>query len=133
MALLFLTIVGRPVTKKNSLRRLQRGVRTFTVPSAAHETWVGHAVPQLQAQWNGALRDYDGDLRAAMAGPVNLSAQVFRDRDVGDLGNYLAAVCDALEGAGVVADDKLIQGFDGSRLKIDRENPRVEIMLTPMR
>ncbi len=61
-----------------------------------------------------------------------MNAQIFRERNVGDLGNYLAAICDALESAGVVINDKWIQSFDGSRLSLDRDNPRVEIVLSEM-
>ena len=64
--------------------------------------------------------------------PVNLCATVYRAKNVGDLGNYLAAVCDALEKAGVVENDRLIGGFDGSRLLTDPKRPRVEIALRPL-
>jgi Holliday junction resolvase RusA-like endonuclease len=123
-----LVIEGSPRTKKNGLRRIKRGRRVFTVPSAAHEAWEAIAVPQLQRGLQRyAYPDYDWNRR------VNMSAQVFRDRDVGDLLNFLAAVSDALERAGVVADDKLIVSVDGSRLRLDRKRPRVEIELTEAR
>jgi hypothetical protein len=32
----------------------------------------------------------------------------------------------------VLADDRQIASWDGSRLLIDRENPRVELEVTPM-
>ena len=124
------TIEGAPRTKKNSLRRIRRGRRTFTVPSAAHEAWLAHAVPQLRRQWHPRAEDTSLDL--AVDVPVNMRALVYRDRAVGDLLNYLAAISDALEAAGVVADDKLLLGLDGSRLLLDRKRPRVEIELTPL-
>lgn len=124
-----LVIEGAPRTKKNSLRRIRRGRHTFTVPSAAHEAWEASAVPQLMAQFRAWARGLP------MGTPVdfvlNMRALVYRDRAVGDLLNYLAAVSDALERAGVVADDKLIVSVDGSRMHIDRDRPRVEIELTP--
>lgn len=117
-----LTILGPPRTKKNSLRRIKRGNRIFTVSSEAHQAWEQSASLQLKATrgWQQANV------------PVSLRALVYRDRNVGDLGNYLAAICDALERAGVVLNDRLIQSFDGSRLLLDKVNPRVEIDLEAM-
>lgn len=133
-----LVIEGAPRTKKNGLRRIKRGRRVFTVPSAAHEAWEALAIPQLRMQYGRVLRyvGVDHGRGAITTGtgplesPLNMRAQVYRDRDVGDLLNYLAAVSDALERAGVVADDKLIVSVDGSRLLLDRKRPRVEIELT---
>lgn len=130
-------IEGAPRTKKNSLRRIRRGRRTFTVPSAAHEAWEAKALPQLRGQLartctfvshDRGIVKYGGKLTE----PLNMRALVYRERGGrADLLNYLAAVSDALEHAGIVADDKLIVAVDGSRLRIDRKRPRVEIELTP--
>lgn len=119
-----LVIKGAPRTKKNSLRRLKRGRRVFTVPSAAHEAWEAIAVAQLRGQ---AARLCPAPLDA----PVNMRALVYRERaGRTDLLNYLSAISDALERAGIVTDDKLVAALDGSRLMVDRERPRVEITLT---
>lgn len=123
-----LVIEGAPRTKKNSLRRIKRGRRVFTVPSAAHEAWEMLAIHQLARQVRIA-RELGGDIRHYW--PLNMRALVYRERNVGDLLNYLAAVSDALERAAVVSDDKLIVSVDGSRLLLDRARPRVEIELTP--
>jgi len=120
-------IEGAPRTKKNSLRRIRRGRRTFTVPSAAHEAWAASAIPQLRAQ---RPKGMGGGLPVFM-GDVTLRALVYRERSgTADLLNYLAAVSDALEAAGVLADDKLVASVDGSRLLLDRARPRVEVELT---
>src|ERR1017187_7823878 len=63
---------------------------------------------------------------------VNVCALIYRARAVGDLDNYLHAVGDALQKAGVLANDKQIEGWDHSRKLIDRECPRVEIEITPL-
>lgn len=118
-------ILGVPRTKKNSLRRIRRGVRTFTVSSEAHRGWEQYAILQLRQQ----LHRYRG--RTFHEGQRwNMKAIVYRDRDVGDLLNYLAAISDVLENAAAVADDKQIIAVDGSRLSLDRARPRVEIELT---
>jgi len=44
----------------------------------------------------------------------------------------LAAISDALEAGGVLADDVLVESVDGSRILYDRARPRVEIELDPM-
>lgn len=119
-----LVIIGKPITKKNSLRRIRRGKRTLSIPSAAHEKWAGEAERQLREQ-HAEWEPYDF--------PVNLCAIVYRaTRGRADLNNYLAAICDVLEKAKVVEDDALVAGFDGSRLRYDKTRPRVEIELGPL-
>jgi Holliday junction resolvase RusA-like endonuclease len=134
-------IKGAPRTKKNSLRRIKRGRRVFTVPSLAHEAWAVVAIAQLRRQYQPDVVRWIGVDNAAGAvtsgkGPivtdVNMRAIVYRERaGRADLLNFLAAVSDALEAAGVLKDDKQVASVDGSRLRIDRQRPRVEIELTP--
>lgn len=123
MMKLSFTILGAPRTKKNSQRIAKTSVgRPFILQSRASDAWSKAAIIQLRSQL----------ARAPIAVPVNLRALVYRDRAVGDLGNYLAGICDVLEAATVVVNDKWILGFDGSRLLIDRVRPRVEIELTSL-
>lgn len=135
-------IEGPPRTKKNSLRimRGRRG-RPFVAQSAQAERWEESAILQLRIQlgsnvYIGAVDHGRGSVEIGsypIAVPVNLRALVYRARaGRADLLNYLAAVSDALERAGVVADDQLVAGVDGSRLLVDRQRPRVEIELEPM-
>ena len=126
-----LVVIGPPRTKKNSLRVMRgKGGRPFVAQSREACAWEEIAILQLQAQ--RARFDARSPVPLPWVVPANLRALVYRDRAVGDLGNYLAAVCDALERAGIVANDRLVAGFDGSRLLVDRKNPRVEIELTEM-
>jgi hypothetical protein len=133
-------IMGAPRTKKNSAQIARtRDGRMFIVQSEPLKKWTADARVQLQAAWGR---------RPALEHGVNLCATFYRDKDIGDLGNYLAALCDvlqrqrkyikaartwAVEWPGIVADDRLILGFDGSRLKVDRDRPRVELTLTSLR
>jgi Holliday junction resolvase RusA-like endonuclease len=120
-------VVGRPATKSNhqSIMRGKKG-RPFVMQSAQYRAWEELAVAQLRGQARGrTFSDW-------ITRPMNLRAIVYRDRNIGDLGNYLKAICDVLERAGIVENDRLIMGFDGSRLLIDRENPRVEVELSPL-
>lgn len=117
------TIIGTPFTKKNSQRiiRNKRTGRPLVIQSKQSRVWENTAILQLQSAWRG---------RPPLTGPVSMAARVYRARAVGDIGNFLAAICDAIERAGVVVNDKQIVNFDGSRLDVDRVNPRVEVVLT---
>ena len=126
-----LTILGPPRTKKNHQRIIRVKGRPVIVQAKTAEGWEASAVAQLREQHESAKRWGLGLRPGLEKMPRSLRALVYRDRKVGDLGNYLAAVCDALERAGVVENDRLIQSFDGSRLLIDRANPRVELEITP--
>ena len=116
------TILGAPRTKKTSNRIVtrKRDGRQFVIPSSANESWTKTAVLQLRSQRKVPPLDV----------PVNLAATVYREKNLGDLIGYLQAIADALETAEVVTNDRLIVGFDGSRMAKDAANPRVEIALT---
>lgn len=115
-------VEGAPVTKKNSLRVLKnrRTGKRFVAQSVQHNSWAEKAVWQLKAQRWGMK---------AISAPVNMAAVVYREKATGDLLNYLAAVSDALEKAGIVENDRLIVSLDGSRMAKDKARPRVEIEL----
>ncbi len=127
---MILTILGAPVTKKNSQRILRgRGGRPFVSASSQYKAWANTAILQLQAQYRRASL---GDKLAVLqCDPVNVRALIYRARRVGDANNYYAAIADVLEAAGVVENDRLCVSWDGSRMLIDRHVPRVEITLTP--
>jgi Holliday junction resolvase RusA-like endonuclease len=122
-----LIVIGAPRTKKGHTKIVKvRGV-TRIVQSDAHDAWAEPAILQMQAAHRRM-----GPAFPAYAMPVNLNAQIYRDRETGDLNNYLGAIADALERAGVVVNDKWIRGHDGSRLHVDAKNPRIELELTPL-
>jgi Holliday junction resolvase RusA-like endonuclease len=113
-------IHGPPRTKKNHQRIGQVRGRPAIFQARSSENWEKQAVSTLLDQ--RISRGWE------MANwPVSMRALVYRDRAVGDLLNYLAAISDALEGAGIVSDDKWIVSVDGSRLFKDAKNPRVEV------
>jgi Holliday junction resolvase RusA-like endonuclease len=118
-----LIIFGAPRTKKNHSRVVRAGRRLRLLPSAAHERWARSAIPQLRSQWHAP----------PLVTPVAVKATFYRERNVGDLVNYLQALADALEAAGVVANDRLIASWDGSRLLKDAASPRIEVEITTER
>ena len=70
-----------------------------------------------------------------LAGPVNVRCLYYMPtRRRVDLTNLLEATDDILVRAGVLADDcaSVVAGHDGSRVLLDRQRPRVEIVITEM-
>ena len=65
--------------------------------------------------------------------PINLKCIFYvRDNRRRDLANYLEAIQDILVKYEVLKDDNynIIYSLDGTRMYIDKENPRVEIEIT---
>ena len=52
-----------------------------------------------------------------------------------DLVNLLEATCDILVHTGVLEDDnsRIVTGHDGSEVRYDKENPRVEIEISEVK
>lgn len=118
-----LTILGPPVTKSNHQKIIQVRGRPMVIQSAPYRKWEKSALEQLARLL---------PLAPATAAPVSLKAIFYRERRTGDLGNYLKALCDVIERAGLIENDRLIHSFDGSRLAWDKTNPRVEFEVMPM-
>lgn len=113
------TITGCPRTKKNSPQiRRGSGGRRYVAPSDAYTAY------QDTAGWQ--LRRPDEPL----AGRYNVQVLYYMDtmRRV-DLTNLLEATCDILTHYGVLEDDnsRIVASHDGSRVLLDRDNPRAEI------
>lgn len=119
-----LVLWGPPRTKKNHRRRLMVKGQVKYVP------------PQAWCDWRDRVRDL-GMIPAEGLPlpdqPYNCAALFFRDRDVGDLSGFQEGLADVLEEVGVLSNDKWIQGWDGSRLYVDRACPRVELIVSPVR
>lgn len=65
--------------------------------------------------------------------PINLKCIFYKDRAYrSDLAGYLQAVQDVLVKAGVLEDDNtyIVETVDGSKVELDRENPRIEVTIT---
>lgn len=113
------TIPGNPVTKKNHQRILKtRDGRSFVAPSAQYKEY------EEQSGWFVPKEGIDY--------PVNVKCVYYMatERRV-DLVNLLESTCDILVKYGCVQDDhsKIIVSHDGSRVLLDRTNPRVEVTI----
>lgn len=111
---------GAPRSKKNSQRIVRVRGRVLIVQSKSYVAYERACLWQLRATWQ----------RPPIDGWVGCAAIFYRDRDVGDLNNYTAALADILEKAGVLVNDRLIRSWDGSRVDKDPARPRVEVLLT---
>ena len=124
------TIQGNPVPKKNSMRPIRtRDGRTMLLQAQRYLDYDKSAKLQLSQQRNNiagfACIDY----------PVNVQCIFFRgDRRRTDLVNLENSICDILTEAKIISDDNynIVAGMDGSRVYYDKDNPRVEITITPI-
>jgi len=116
-----LVINGRIPSKKNSLRRIMRGGRVFTVPSAQFEQWNKTATDQIFNQPKFA---------PFKPNAVNLEFYMPDARRT-DLTNKAESIMDLLVDCGVIADDcwQVISEIVLKCNGIDRVRPRCEIVL----
>ena len=127
------TINGNPVTKKNSQQILVNRAtgRPFISPSKKYKEYEANAIADLMEQGVKNFTDFDFPIDV----PVNVSCQYFMGtkRKV-DLCNLIEASLDILVKAGVLDDDNctIVARHDESEVRYDKNNPRVEIDITPI-
>lgn len=117
---LTITIPGTPITKKNSQQLVYAG-RPMIIPSKAYKDYrkacLAYIPPETKLGIDSAV-----NLRCVYYMPTRRRV---------DLCNLLEATCDILVDAGVLKDDnsQIVAAHDGSRVDLDREQPRVEITI----
>lgn len=129
------TIFGPPRTKKNSsnIAKNRSTGQMFLAPDKAKAAWEKMAVDTLRTQLRPTttvVRKIKGrlvEVPVQFTGPVHVTALFYREKNLGDTCGFYQALGDALEKSGVLANDRQIEYFDGSRRLIDRKNPRVEV------
>jgi Holliday junction resolvase RusA-like endonuclease len=122
-----ITLPGRPITKKNSVQIIQnkRTGKRLVIPSSAYiqyETDCMYFIPGNYRSLNLAV-------------PCNVKCLYYMPtHGKVDLANLIEATTDILKKAGVLFDDncEIVAGHDGSRCFYSKENPRVEITITPL-
>lgn len=118
-----ITLYGDPRTKKNSLRIVRTGKYSKVLPSKAYTQYEADCLRQMLF-----------DPARLINTPVNVRCLYFmKTRRKVDLGNLQAATLDILVKGLVLADDNsnVVKAMDGSRVFTDKDNPRVEIEITP--
>ena len=119
------TLPIKPRTKKNSSSfvTLKNG-RTILLPSKYYRAFEKEAVSYVESLF-GNLEPIDR--------PINLCCVFYKDKNhISDLVGYLQAIQDTLVKAGLLKDDNsnIVASTDGSRVELDRENPRIEVKIT---
>lgn len=122
--MMHLTLYGDSRTKKNSARILRtRSGAPFVAPSKAFADYETSCLWQIKRP------------HSPVSARVNVRCVYYMKtaRRV-DLANLIEATTDILVKARVLEDDnaKIVAGHDGSRVDIDRKNPRVEIEIKEM-
>lgn len=116
----------KPVTKKNSSRivRSKTG-RLFLLPSKQYQAFEKEVLPTLtRVKHKFGVINY----------PVNINCCFYMPtKHKVDLANLLNAIDDAMVVSGLLEDDNrdIVLGHDFSRVLYDKENPRIEIRITP--
>lgn len=115
-----ITIPGRPITKKNHGQIVMRGKKPVLLPSrqfTAYQEMAGYYIRCRQRRIQERC-----NIRCVYYMPT---------RGIVDLVGLLQATDDILVHYGVLADDnsRIVAGHDGSRVRYDRDHPRVEITI----
>ena len=114
------TIRLHPTTKKNSQQIIYVKGRPMIIQSAKY-------------------KQYEKDCKYFMPNiktidvPVNIKYTFYRkDKRLCDLNGLIQAIDDILVHYKIIKDDNfnIVVGHDGSRVKIDKENPRTEIEIS---
>lgn len=122
MTLLFtVTIPGRVAILKSRKKLVRVGNRMIPVSSDAYKIWEAVALVNVRQAWGG---------KPPITVPVIAEMHFYFENKRGkaDLSNCLQGPEDVLQKAGVLFDDSLIEGHDGSRRHFGYE-PRTEIKL----
>ena len=128
------TVCGSPRTKKTSNRLVRAGQKPRILPSKAWERWAKTARIEGDDWQNCVISDRElmvqGD-PPIVESPHNCRAIFYRDAKRGDAVGYYQGLADLLERRGIISNDKWLVSWDGSRLLVDHQHPRVKVELTP--
>jgi Holliday junction resolvase RusA-like endonuclease len=112
-----------PVTKKNHQRILKnrRTGKHFVAPSEQYEQYENAALWFIPRR--GAPIDFPVNVRCLFYMPTNRPC---------DLTNHLESIDDIMVKAGLLKDDnyKILVAHDGSRVLVDKEKPRTEVVIS---
>lgn len=115
------TVPLPPVTKKNSQRIIMRGGRPMILPSEKYKEYESAAL------WFIPKRGIPIDF------PVNVKCVFYMPNNrLCDLTNHLESIDDVMVRAGLLKDDnyKILVSHDGSRVLVDKNNPRTEVEIS---
>jgi Holliday junction resolvase RusA-like endonuclease len=120
-------IKGQPVVKKNTGKVVNSNGRIFKLDSAPYTRWKNSAVYQIAQQLGRPDPIFE---------PINLCVRFYMEtRRATDLSNLLEGIQDVLVKCQIIADDdyKIVASLDGTRASYDKNNPRMEVEITPFK
>jgi len=126
--MIHLKIYGQTPSKKSSQQIIvnKKTKRAMLIPNKKYNEWIHTTVKQLKDQKEEKQFETINE-------PVAVKCLVYRltKRKI-DLTNMLQSVHDALEAAGILKDDFLIESTDGSRriLGVEKGEERAEIFIS---
>jgi len=124
--MIHLRIYGQTPSKKSSQQIIKVKDKVRIIPNKKYNEWIHTTVKQLKDQKEEKQFETINE-------PVAVKCLVYRltKRKI-DLTNMLQSVHDALEAAGIVKDDFLIESIDGSRriLGVEKGEERAEIFIS---
>lgn len=128
-----LTVTGAPRTKKTSNQLVSNRGRAFVLPSQAWRRWLASCSvmvtrsPGTGRACNEPFIPFRGPMFPDEC--LNCAAVFYRDARRGDAVGYYQGLADLLEKKRVLQDDAQIVTWWGSRMLLDKSNPRVELVL----
>lgn len=102
-----------------------RGDQKIIRPSQAWMAWRNTV-----RRWWLELPAVERRNRVPASVEVNCAALFYRDARRGDAAGYYQGLADVLQELEIVPNDGQIVQWDGSRLYVDRADPRVELTIT---
>lgn len=121
------TIPVKPRTKKNHGQIIHTKTgRHIMLPSQQYKEFEKDVIKYVTAEF-GNIEPIDFK--------CNLKCTFYKDRNYqSDLVGYLQAIQDALVKAGVLKDDNtnIVNTVNGSEVRHDKNNPRIEVEITPL-
>jgi len=124
-----LVLPGRVPTKKNRPRIIRVGGYPRVAPCKEYASWI-HDTEAAALILSARLSCAGLTLPVEVPLTRTLRAYLFM-KTTGDLSGYEQAVDDWLQHYGFIANDRQIRSHDGSRLMLDRQEPRLEIVAQP--
>lgn len=126
-------IYGKPEIKKNCQKVIYQKYlkRNIVVYTANYNGWKKDFLRQLGLCFNGKFRNNKNRLKDINY-PIILKIHFYvPDNRKRDLSNMYEGCQDILVEAGIIKDDnyKIVFGHDGSRIFLDKENPRIEFWI----
>ena len=118
-------VYGHPYVKKSNQRLVWNGRRSVRIDTPRYKEWHKSALQQLKL---------DKRPSEPIDEPVNLQCKFYvRTNGRVDLSALYEGIQDVLVEIGILADDnsKIVCSHDGSGVFLDRENPRLEVTITP--